>query len=74
MRLFSLWRKGLLNGLIARRHKLTGTVQIRLWVKGQHGHKKDFYTNADKSHWLKFRKTKYLKTERIPKTLLKTKP
>lgn len=49
------WEYGICNNTKARRHKLKGNVQMKLWKAGEQGHKVDYWHNFDSSWWKEFK-------------------
>lgn len=49
-----LWEYGTCRGYSARRNRWTGSVQMRLWKKGQRGRTRDHWHGFDRSWWSEF--------------------
>lgn len=58
---FSVWEYGTCNNTPARRHRVKGHVQMKLWKVGDQkyvdgvGHKTDKWQNFDSSWWSQFK-------------------
>ena len=52
---YDVWEYGTCNNTPARRHKIKGNVQMKIWKAGEQGHSVDFWCDFDSSWWNQFK-------------------